>query len=144
MMTIYRLQITSDYNIVASPSATSATLDYKSTTRTHYHNISASNYIQLQYFSFTFIHLSNCQLQVDYKNTLSQYNSFKLHFNKALTILNVLVCGWDFRNFTHMVPQQYCNGTLTCYPETSHQWTFQLCMQISAMFLWHMYRHHCE
>ena len=104
--TIYQLQITSNYNISAYHSATSATVDYKntlsqyisfklhpttifrlaiqqprqlSTTRTHYHNISASYYIRLQYFSLTFSNLSNCQLQVDYKNTLSQYISFKLH-----------------------------------------------------------------
>ena len=79
IITIYHLQITSDYNILACHSPTSATVDYKLTTRTRYHNITASNYIQLQYFSLPFTNLSNCQLQVDYKNTLSQYNSFKLH-----------------------------------------------------------------
>ena len=106
MATIYQLQITSNYNILACHSATSATVDYKLTTRTHYHNISASNYIRLQYFGLPFSNLSNCQLQehiitiyqlqitsdynisachsatsatVNYKNTLSQYISFKLH-----------------------------------------------------------------
>ena len=86
IITIYQLQITSNYNISACHSATSATVDYKntlsqynsfklrpttifrlaiqqpqqlSTTRTHYHNITASNYIRLQYFSLPFSNLSN-------------------------------------------------------------------------------------
>ena len=148
MITIYQLKNTSNYNILACHSATSATVDYKNT---------LSQYISLKIHLTTIfwlaIHqpqqlLTTSQLQEhiiiiyqlkntsdynisachsatsatgNYKNTLSQYNAFKLHFNKALTISKVLVCGWDFRNFTHMVPQQYCNGTLTCYPETLHQ-----------------------
>ena len=171
IITIYQLQNTSNYNISACHSATSATVNYKNTLsqyisfKLHPTTIfqpaiqkpqQLSTTSQLQEHIITIHQLqitSNYNISachsatsatVDYKNTLSQYNTFKLPFNKALTISKVLVCRWDFRNFTYMVPQQYCNGILTCYPETSHQWTFQLCLQISAMFLWHMYRHHGE
>ena len=64
IITIFWLQITSDYNILASHSATSPTLNYKSTTNTHYNNILASNYMRLQYFGFKFSHLTNSRLQV--------------------------------------------------------------------------------
>ena len=69
---------------------------------------------------------------------------FDIKKYKSYRLQTVLIYGWDFTDFNHLVPQQCCNGTQTCYPGTWHQGTFWLYFQICAMFLWHMYRHHSE
>ena len=87
MITIYQLKNTSEYNISACHSATSATLDYKNT---------LSQYISLKIHQTTIFQLAiqppqQLSTTSRLQDTLSQYNTFKLHFNKALTISKVLV-----------------------------------------------------